>query len=79
PQWIVATRLLYHLQYPVPIQVVCKGFTPAHIMFTIREQAAKAFPPKQPSPPDLVHEQSSISTQVTCAGPTSSFLARVLA
>ncbi|KAJ3870763.1 hypothetical protein F5051DRAFT_341673, partial [Lentinula edodes] len=79
PQWIVATRLLYHLQYPVPIQVVCKGFTPAHIMITIRKQIAKAFPPKQSSSPDLVHEQSSISTQVTCAGPTSSFLARVLA
>ncbi|PWN41277.1 hypothetical protein IE81DRAFT_315462, partial [Ceraceosorus guamensis] len=31
PQRIVATRLLYRLQHPVPIQVVCKGFTPAHI------------------------------------------------
>ncbi|THU90193.1 hypothetical protein K435DRAFT_676446, partial [Dendrothele bispora CBS 962.96] len=79
PQWIVATRLLYHLQYPVPIQVVCKGFTPAYIMITIRRQATKAFPPRQPSPPDLVHEQSSILTQVTYAGPTSSFLARILA
>jgi hypothetical protein len=26
-------------------------------MITIRRQAAKAFPPRQPSPPDLVHEQ----------------------
>ena len=26
---IVATRLLHCLQYPVPIQVVCKGFTPS--------------------------------------------------
>jgi hypothetical protein len=32
PQQIVATRLLYCLQYPVPIQVVCKGFTPAHMI-----------------------------------------------
>jgi hypothetical protein len=32
------------------------------------------------SPPDLVHEQDcSIPTQVQCAGPTSSFLARILA
>ncbi|KAJ3709934.1 hypothetical protein DFJ43DRAFT_1135238 [Lentinula guzmanii] len=38
-------------------------------MFTIREQAAKAFPPKQPSPPDLVHEQSSISTQAFSHNP----------
>jgi hypothetical protein len=45
PQRIVATRLLYRLQYPVPIQVVCKGFTPAHIIFAIREQIATAFPP----------------------------------
>ena len=37
------------------------------------------FPLKPPDPPDLVHEQSSISTLVTCAGPTSSFLARILA
>ena len=26
-------------------------------MITIREQTATAFPPWQPSPPDLVHEQ----------------------
>ncbi|OSX56037.1 hypothetical protein POSPLADRAFT_1161362, partial [Postia placenta MAD-698-R-SB12] len=79
PQQIVATRLLYCLQYPVPIQVVCKGFTPAHMMITIRGQTAQAFPLERPSPPDLVHEQSSISTQLICAGPTSSFLARILA
>lgn len=79
PQQIVATRLLYCLQYPVPIQVVCKGFTPAHMMIAIRQQTAQAFPLEQPSWPDLVHEQSSISTQVVCAGPTSSFLARILA
>ncbi|EGG01187.1 uncharacterized protein MELLADRAFT_92704 [Melampsora larici-populina 98AG31] len=35
PQQIVATRLLYCLQYPALIQVVCKGFTPAHIFNTI--------------------------------------------
>ncbi|PWN31866.1 hypothetical protein FA14DRAFT_127425, partial [Meira miltonrushii] len=33
PQQIVATRLLYCLQHPVPIQVVCKGFTPVHMYF----------------------------------------------
>ena len=37
-------------------------------MITIREQMTSAFPPKSPNPPDLVHEQSSISTQLTCAG-----------
>lgn len=37
PQQIVATRLLYCLQYPVPIQVVCKRFTPAihHLSFVV--------------------------------------------
>src|SRR2546429_4762933 len=75
PQQIVATRLLYCLQYPVPIQVVCKGFTPAHMMVAIRGRTAEAFPPRRPCPPDMVHEpESSISTQLTCAGPTSSFL-----
>ena len=29
----------------------------AYLMITIREQTATAFPPWQPSPPDLVHEQ----------------------
>ncbi len=37
-------------------------------MITIREQMTTAFPLKPPNPPDLVHEQSSISTQLTCAG-----------
>ena len=41
PQQIVATRLLYCLQYPVPIQVVCKGFTPAHMMIAIRGRARR--------------------------------------
>ncbi|KAL1684633.1 hypothetical protein GGG16DRAFT_67900, partial [Schizophyllum commune] len=68
PQRIVATRLLYRLQYPVPIQVVCKGFTPAHMMIAIRRRTTPAFPLRQPSLPDLVHEQSSISTLVKCAG-----------
>jgi hypothetical protein len=36
----------------------------AHILIAIRRQAAKAFPQWQPSLPDLVHEHSSISTQV---------------
>ncbi|KAF9802701.1 hypothetical protein IEO21_09847 [Rhodonia placenta] len=49
------------------------------MMITIRGQTAQAFPLERPSPPDLVHEQSSISTQLICAGPTSSFLARILA
>ena len=43
PQWIVATRLLYHLQYPVPIQVVCKGFTPAHIFNDLCRKLTKSF------------------------------------
>ncbi|KDQ49121.1 hypothetical protein JAAARDRAFT_91570, partial [Jaapia argillacea MUCL 33604] len=55
PQRIVATRLLYRLQYPVPIQVVCKGFTPAHIIVSIRERTDQAFPLNRPSPPYLVH------------------------
>jgi hypothetical protein len=79
PQQIVATRLLYCLQHPVPIQVVCKGFTPAHMMIAIHRRAVKAFLQQRPSPPDSVHEQSSILTQLTHAGPTSSFLARILA
>lgn len=79
PQQIVATRLLYCLQYPVPIQVVCKGFTPAHMMIAIHGRTTKTFPSWQPCPPNVVHEQSSILTQLTCAGPTSSFLARILA
>jgi hypothetical protein len=32
------------LTVPRPIQVVCKGFTPAHINIAIREQAATTFP-----------------------------------
>jgi hypothetical protein len=35
----------------------------AHMMIAIRGRAAKAFPPRQPNPPDLVYEQSSILTQ----------------
>ena len=38
-------------------------------MIAIRRRARQAFPPDEPSPPDLVHEQSSISTPFTCAGP----------
>jgi hypothetical protein len=80
PQQIVATRLLYCLQYPVPIQVVCKGFTPAHMMVAIRGRTPEAFPPRGPSPPDSVREpEGSILTRLTRAGPTSSFPARVLA
>ncbi|KAG2001482.1 hypothetical protein CC2G_015281 [Coprinopsis cinerea AmutBmut pab1-1] len=33
------------LTVPVPIQVVCKGFIPAHIMIAIRGQTLTAFPP----------------------------------
>ena len=50
PQQIVATRLLYCLQYPVLIQVVCKGFTPAHIFSKICEQTPQVFPPRVPAP-----------------------------
>ena len=38
------------------------------MMIAIREQTTQAFPLMQPSPPDLVHEQSSISTLVTMCG-----------
>jgi hypothetical protein len=38
-------------------------------MIAIRRRARQAFPPGEPSPPDLVHEQSSILTPFTCAGP----------
>ena len=44
PQQIVATRLLYCLQYPALIQVVCKGFTPAHIFNTICNFMHQVFP-----------------------------------
>lgn len=37
PQQIVATRPLYCLQHPLPIQVVCKRFFPAHIGIAIHE------------------------------------------
>lgn len=65
PQWIVATRLLYHLQYPVPIQVVCKGFTPAHIFNDLCRKTNQVFPPGQSNLQMMVHEQkSSILTQL---------------
>ena len=38
-------------------------------MIAIRGRARRAFPPDMPSPPDLVHEQSSICTPFTRAGP----------
>ncbi|EGG00440.1 hypothetical protein MELLADRAFT_93281 [Melampsora larici-populina 98AG31] len=44
PQQIVATRLLYCLQYPALIQVVCKGFTPAHIFNTTCNFMHQVFP-----------------------------------
>ena len=43
PQQIVATRPLYCLQHPVPIQVVCKGFTPAHICIIIHRHSRRPF------------------------------------
>ena len=52
----------------------------AYLMITIREQTATAFPPWQPSPPDLVHEQKLYfnSSQIV-QEQKSSFLARILA
>lgn len=47
PQQIVAARLLYCLQYPVPIQVVYKGFTPTHIFNAICKQTNQIFPSDQ--------------------------------
>ena len=49
-------------------------------MITIREQTVTAFPPWQPSPPDLVHEQKLYfnSSQIV-QEQKSSFLARILA
>ena len=69
PQRIVATRLLYRLQYPVPIQVVCKGFTPAHMMVAIRGRAPAAFPRQEGRhPPHSVHGPSrALSLRVSYA------------
>ena len=78
PQRIVATRLLYCLQYPVPIQVVYKGFSPTHITIAIHGQATTALPPWPPSPSHLVHEQCSMLTQLYDVGSLLSPLARIL-
>lgn len=48
------------LTVPPCIQVICKGFTPAHIMITIHRQAALAFPQRQPSPPDVVYKPKGL-------------------
>ena len=45
PQQIVATRPLYCLQHPLPIQVVCKRFFPAHIVIAIHEVDSRPFRP----------------------------------
>lgn len=45
PQQIVATRPLYCLQHPLPIQVVCKRFFPAHIGIAIHEVDSRPFRP----------------------------------
>lgn len=45
PQQIVATRPLYCLQHPLPIQVVCKRFFPAHIVIAIHELDSRPFRP----------------------------------
>ena len=45
PQQIVATRPLYCLQHPLPIQVVCKRFFPAHIDIAIHEVDSRPFRP----------------------------------
>jgi hypothetical protein len=58
PQQIVATRLLYRLQYPVPIQVVCKVIHPRMLCITIRGRGRETFPSPDPNPPDLVHGRS---------------------
>src|SRR5713101_1181137 len=65
-------------QYPLLIQVVCKGFNPPHLMIAIRGRTGQTFPSDRPSPPHLVHEQSSIQTHLTRAGPTLSSLAWIL-
>ena len=43
------------LTVPPCIQVIYKGFTPAHIVIAIHRQAALAFPPGQPSLSNVVH------------------------
>lgn len=80
PQRIVATRLLYRLQYPVPIQVVCKGFTPAHMIVAIRGRVPATFPPRGPKArPIRFTSPGALSLRVLLrAGPTSSFPARIL-
>jgi hypothetical protein len=37
--------IFFTLFHPVKTLGVCKGFTPAHIMITIRGQTTTAFPP----------------------------------
>ena len=68
------------LTVPRSIQVVCKGFYPAHIVISIRGRTTSAFPQRPPDPPDVVHEPEALFLRnLTCAGTTSSFLARILA
>ena len=38
------------------------------MMITIRGRTTLAFPPEPPDPPDLVHEQISIQTQLNTRG-----------
>lgn len=56
PQQIVATRPLYCLQHPLPIQVVCKRFFPAHIVIAIHEVDRRPFRPRARSSPAMVHK-----------------------
>ncbi|KAH8924748.1 hypothetical protein BT69DRAFT_1217371, partial [Atractiella rhizophila] len=78
PQQIVATRLLYCLQHPVPIQVVCKGFIPAHISSSMMG-SYPSVSARTAEPEYGTRAQGPIRTHLTCTGQTSSLLAWVLA
>ena len=81
PQQIVATRPLYCLQHPLPIQVVCKRFFPAHIGIAIHEVDSRPFRPL-PLPRQLWYtsiRRCLIFTPFIEAGPTSSLPAQILA
>ena len=66
------------LTVPRPYLSRLQRIHPREYLITIRRLTIKAFPQRLPNPPDLVHEQSSIPTQLTHAGHKSSFLARIL-
>ena len=81
PQQIVATRPLYCLQHPLPIQVVCKRFFPAHIDIAIHEVDSRPFRPL-PVPRQLWYTSIRDALFLLISykrDPTSSLPAQILA